>query len=153
MTYEEIKEKYARDESGYIWCYDCPLCSKDVSGVPVGCSGYNSFCNGYEKAYTRIQKYLGDKENHSDKKRTVVLYVDWNNKEILNEHEYNEMAQKLEYVSDDEFFDWLNERYSASDVFKMDEDDRKDIDNQFLAEFRKDIREKCEGYRRVEVEL
>ena len=152
MTYEEIKEKYSRDEDGYIYCSDCPLCVEE-NDVSSRCQEYDGFCNGYEKAYARIQKYLGDKENHSDKKRTVVLYVDWNNKEILNEHEYNEMAQKLEYVSDDEFFDWLNERYSASDVFKMDEDDRKDIDNQFLAECRKDIREKCEGYRRVEVKL
>lgn len=153
MTYEEIKEKYAIDKSGYVSYYDCPLCIKDENDMPNVCAGYTHCCDGYEEAYSRIQQYLNCKENPNNKKNTVVLYVDWNKKEILNEHEYNEMAQKLEYVSDDEFFNWLNERYSASDFFKMDEDDRKDIDNQFLAECRKDIREKCEGYRRVGVKL
>nr|DAO57516.1 MAG TPA: hypothetical protein [Caudoviricetes sp.] len=152
MTYEEIKEKYSLDKSGYIYCSDCPLCIFE-NDEPSRCLGYDDFCDGYGKAYARIQKYLSDKENLSDKKNTAFFYVDWKNKEILNEHKYNEMIKELEYDNDNKFFDWLNERYSASDIFKMDEDDRKDVANEFLAEYKKRAKEKCDCYERVEVEL
>ena len=151
MTYEEIKAKYSCDESGYIYCSDCPLCIFE-NDEPNRCLGYDDFCDGYEDAYSRIQQYLNCKEKLNNKKNTIVLYVDWEKKEILNEHEYNEMTQKLEYSNDDDFFDWLNERYSASDIFKMDEDDRKDVANEFLAEHKKRAKEKCDCYEKVEAE-
>lgn len=153
MTCEEIKEKYARDEDGYIYCSDCPLCIENGISSINGCMGYDDFCNGYEKAYARIRKYLSDKENLSDKESMVTLYVNWVEKEIIGEREYNKMVKEFEDTDDNEFFDWLNLHYSASDVFKMDEDDRKDVSNEFLAECKKNVKEMCDCYERIEVKL
>lgn len=150
MTFEEIKEKYGCDESGYVYCSDCPLnvVNEDSAvGMTNECFGYDDFCDGYEEAYMRIQKYL------EDEKRMAVLYIDWEKKDIISERKYNEMVEELEDTNDEEFFTWLNLCYSASEVFEMDEEDRKDVSNVFLAKCRKDATEKCSSYQRVEVEL
>lgn len=148
MTFEEIKEKYARDESGYIWCQDCPLCIKKC-GVPRNCLGYNDYCNGYEKAYERIQKYLSDKENLSDKKNTVVLYIDWKKKDIISEQEYNKTAD----ISTEKYYEWLDFNYSASDIYEMDGIERQDAYNKFCEAAKKDSKKIRSDYERVEVEL
>lgn len=147
MTLEEIREKYACDESGWVCCSDCPLFIEDENGDLKECIGYDNACDGKEGAYKRIQKYL------EEEKRMVVLYVDWEKKDIISENEYNEMVKELEDVNDEKFFDWLNLCYSSSEVFEMDEEDRKDVNNVFLAKCRKDATEKCSRYQRVEVEL
>ena len=153
MTYEEIKEKYARDESGYIYCHDCPLYIEDETG----CSGYDDSCNGFEKAYARIQQYLDHQQYLNsnchqylnNEGNTVILYVEWGKKKVLNEHEYNEMLRKLEYTNDNEFSDWLNLHYSAAHIFKMDEEDKKDVAKKFLAKREKDIKD----YKKIVVNL
>lgn len=150
MTLEEIKEKYGCDESGYVYCSDCPLSVKDENGkveIPNQCLGYVDFCDGFEEAYVRIQKYLEDKE------KMVVLYVDWEKKDIISEGEYKEMVEELEDTNGEEFFCWLNLRYSAGFIFQMSEEGKKDVKNKFLAECRKDAKETCSRYQRVEVEL
>ena len=150
MTLEEIKEKYGCDESGYVYCSDCPLNvanEDDVVCMTNECFGYDDFCDGYEEAHARIQKYLEDREN------MAVLYVDWQKKDIISEREYDEMIEELEDTNDDEFFDWLNSHYSIADVFGMNKEDKKDVSNKFIAECRKDAKEECSRYQRVEVEL
>lgn len=147
MTLEEIKEKYAYDESGWVCCCDCPLFVEDDNGDLKECIGYENTCDGKEGAYKRIQRYLNGESG------MVVLYVDWSNEEIYSAREYNEMVKELEDTNDEEFFDWLNLHYSAAYIFKMDEEDRKDVYNKFLAECRKDTEETCNRCQRVEVEL
>ena len=157
MTYEEIKEKYAIDKSGYVSCYDCPLCVKDENDMPDKCLGYNYSCDGYEGAYARVQQYLNHQQYLNsnchqylnNKENTVILYVDWEKKDILNEHEYNEMLRKLEYTNDKEFSNWLSLHYSAAYIFRMDEEDKKDVANKFLAEREKDVKD----YKKIVVSL
>lgn len=65
MTYKEIKEKYSRNEDGYIYCSDCPLCIADADsaiGMTNECLGYDDFCDGREEACSRIQQYLDNKK-------------------------------------------------------------------------------------------
>lgn len=157
MTYEEIKEKYAHDKSGYVSCWDCPLCILDKNGVPEMCAGYEDACDGYEEAYSRIQQYLNYRryvnnnchQYLNNKENTIVLYIDWEKKKILNESEYNKMLRKLEYTTDEEFSNWLNLYYSSAYIFKMNEDDKKEITNKFLAESEKDIK----NYEKIVVNL
>lgn len=149
MTYEEIKEKYSHDKSGYICCFDCPLCIKNENNRPIGCFKHNSSCDGHEMAYARIQEYLSDKENLSDKKNTVALYVDWENKEFISEEEYNEMTD----ISNEGFLKWLNVNYSASDVYDMDGIDRQDVYNKYCEKIKESSAKIRSDYERVEVEL
>lgn len=149
MTYEEIKEKYAIDKYGYVSCYDCPLCIKNENDVSVACIGYAHCCNGYEEAYARIQKYLNDKENLSDKKNTVVLYIDWKKKDIINEQEYNKTAD----ISTEKYYEWLDFNYSASDIYEMDGIERQDAYNKFCEAAKKDSKKIRSDYERVEVVL
>lgn len=149
MTYEEIKEKYSRDKSGYICCSDCPLCIKNENNRPIGCFKHNSSCDGHEIAYTRIQEYLNDKENLSNKENTVILYVDWEKKDIISEEEYEETAD----LSDENFSKWLNLNYNAAEVYDMDGIDRQDVYNKFCEAAKKDSEKIRSDYERVEVSL
>lgn len=147
MTLEEIKAKYAYNESGWVYCSVCPLFVEDENGDLRQCIVYDDACDGKEGAYKRIQKYL------EGEKRMAVLYVDWEKKDIISENEYNEMVEEFEDTNDEEFFTWLNLHYSADFIFQIDEEGRKDICNEFRAERRKDATEECSRYQRVEVEL
>ena len=148
MTIKEIKEKYSRDEDGYIYCSDCPLRIMKNDEMS-GCLGYDDFCNGYGKAYVRIQKYLSDKENLSSKKSMVVLYVDWKKKDIISEREYEETAD----LSDENFSKWLKLNYNAAEVYDMDGIDKQDVYNKFCETVKKDSKKIRSDYERVEVEL
>lgn len=147
MTLEEIREKYAYNESGWVYCSVCPLFVEDENGDLRQCIGYDDACDGKEGAYKRIQKYL---EGNSG---MAVLYVNWEKKDIISEREYKEKIEESDENKDEEFFNWLNLRYSAEDIFQMDEEDRKDVTDTFLTKCRKDATEKCSRYQRVEVEL
>ena len=148
MTYEEIKEKYSLDKSGYIYCSDCPLCIFE-NDEPSRCLGYEHFCDGHEEAYARIQQYLNYKQYLSDKKSMVVLYVDWKKKDIISEREYEETAD----LSDENFSKWLNLNYSAAEVYDMDGIERQDVYNKFCETAKKDSEKIRSDYERVEVEL
>ena len=52
----------------------------------------------------------------------IKIYVDYENQDVLTEEQYEEaMAERIKsYKNDNEAFeDWLNDRYSASEIFKM----------------------------------
>ena len=52
----------------------------------------------------------------------IKIYVDYENKNVLTEEDYKEVLNERakSYKSDNEAFeDWLNDRYSASEIFKM----------------------------------
>ncbi len=152
MTIEEIKEKYSRDEDGYIYCSDCPLAIVDENsavGMTNECLGYDDFCDGHEEAYARIQQYLNCQQYLSDKKNTVILYIDWKKKDIISEREYEETAD----LSDENFSKWLNLNYNASEVYDMDGIDRQDVYNKFCETAKKDSEKIRSDYERVEVSL
>lgn len=52
----------------------------------------------------------------------IKIYVDYENQSVLTEEDYKEVLTERvkSYKSDnDAFEDWLNDRYSASEIFKM----------------------------------
>ena len=52
----------------------------------------------------------------------IKIYVDYENQNVLTEEDYEEVLseRKKSYKSDNEAFeDWLNDKYSASEIFKM----------------------------------
>ena len=52
----------------------------------------------------------------------IKIYVDYENQSVLTEEDYKEVLTERvkSYKSDnDAFADWLNDRYSASEIFKM----------------------------------
>lgn len=149
MTYEEIKEKYSRDKSGYICCSDCPLCIKNENNNLIGCFKHNSSCDGHETAYARIQEYLSDRKNLSDKENTAILYIDWEKKDIISEREYEETAD----LSDENFLKWLNLNYNAADVYDMDGIERQEVYSKFYETAKGSSKKIRSDYERVEVEL
>lgn len=62
-------------------------------------------------------------------KRTVTVYVDYNNQEVLNEEEYQaRLEEKIEGLLEDEwgFNEWLAEEYTLREVFEMTDEERQD---------------------------
>ncbi len=60
----------------------------------------------------------------------VKVYVNWQEREILTEDEYKDLKDiKIRIMTDkeDEFKDWLNTDYSASEIFDMSTDERLEI--------------------------
>ena len=61
-------------------------------------------------------------------KKNITIYVDWREQTIYTESELNEAKDdRIEemYNDEQEFNDYLNENYCASDVFGMDDDELK----------------------------
>ena len=64
----------------------------------------------------------------------VKVYVNWNERDILTEDEYNEMKQNKArnmFEDEDEFKDWLNCYYSASEIFEMTAEERLEIQKRW----------------------
>ena len=65
MTVEQAKEKYgikspnATKHIGYVYCAGCPLDKLDENHCP-------GHCNGYEKAWEAIAKYMSEFEPKND---------------------------------------------------------------------------------------
>lgn len=60
----------------------------------------------------------------------IKIYVDYENQEVLTEEGYKEvLAERAKsYKSDnDAFEDWLNDRYSAFEIFKMKSHDLEEV--------------------------
>lgn len=56
----------------------------------------------------------------------IKIYVDYENPEVLTEARYKEvLAERAKsYKSDDRAFeDWINDRYTALEIFKMKSDE------------------------------
>ena len=81
----------------------------------------------------------------------VKIYVNWFDREVINEKEFEEKVEKITkvYKEDEDFFDvWLNEHYSADEVWKLDEEKRKEVRSDFLIKCEelgvRDVRENWE---------
>lgn len=52
----------------------------------------------------------------------IKIYVDYENQEVLTEEDYEEalIEREKSYEDDEEGFeDWLNDRYTAHEIFRM----------------------------------
>ena len=64
----------------------------------------------------------------------VKVYVNWNERDILTEDEFNEMKQNKArnmFEDEDEFKDWLNSDYSASEIFEMTAEERIEVQKRW----------------------
>ena len=64
----------------------------------------------------------------------VKIYVNWNKREILTEDEYKELREQKArnlFDNEDEFKDWLNFDYSASEIFEMTAEERLEIQERW----------------------
>lgn len=64
----------------------------------------------------------------------VKVYVNWNERDILTEDEFNEMKQNKArnmFEDEDEFKDWLNTDYSASEIFEMTAEERIEVQKRW----------------------
>ena len=64
----------------------------------------------------------------------VKVYVNWQEREILTEDEFNEMKQNEArnlFEDEDEFKDWLNCVYSASEIFEMTAEERIEVQKRW----------------------
>lgn len=88
----------------------------------------------------------------------VKLYVDWDNGTILNEKQAEETAKNEYYASAtsyDSFNEWLFENYSHAELFDMDEDEKKDIREEFMERMKEVAWSDfiADGYEEVSVEI
>lgn len=64
----------------------------------------------------------------------IKVYVNWNERDILTEDEFNELKQNKArnmFEDEDEFKDWLNCGYSASEIFEMTTEERVEIQKKW----------------------
>ena len=64
----------------------------------------------------------------------VKVYVNWRDRNILTEDEFKEMKQNTArslFENEDEFKDWLNCDYSASEIFEMTAEERLEIQKRW----------------------
>ena len=64
----------------------------------------------------------------------VKVYVNWNKREILTEDEYKELREQKArnlFDDEDEFKDWLNCDYSASEIFEMTTEERIEVQKRW----------------------
>lgn len=68
---------------------------------------------------------------------TIKIFVDWQNEEIITEEEYDkrtrEMAEELR-IDDSLFYEFLEENYSHSELWKADEEQRAKIMERWIDE-------------------
>lgn len=83
----------------------------------------------------------------------TVIYVDWANEVIItnpNEYINNYVADNVD--DDDRFKEWLNDKYSAYDLWKMDGKECEDIIEEWKAYLRNEADEEFD-YSFDEVDL
>lgn len=86
------------------------------------------------------------------KKITTVIYVNWEDKEILNEAEYKvKLKEKTcDFVADDYYFDlWLNEHYTAIEIWNMSKEEKEEINSQWIKACHNDAEKELCYERRV----
>lgn len=67
----------------------------------------------------------------------VKVYVNWYEREVINEKDFKKKVEEATkvYKEDEDFFgEWLSENYSAWDIWVLNEEQRKEVRNDFLNE-------------------
>ena len=65
----------------------------------------------------------------------IVVYVNWDDEEILSEAEYQaklEDETNIAAADDYQFGEWLNEHYTADEIWDMNEGEREEIKADWL---------------------
>lgn len=62
----------------------------------------------------------------------ITFYVDWTAEEIYMEEEAKQVVR--ENVNMETFFEWLDNNFSAEDIFQMNDDKKIDVYNDWEAE-------------------
>lgn len=82
----------------------------------------------------------------------IVVYVNWNDAEIISEAEYE---AKLEdetngFAADEyQFAQWLNEHYSADEIWDMNDGEKEEVKADWLKYCREGMEEELGYERRV----
>ena len=82
----------------------------------------------------------------------IVVYVSWEKEEVISEAEYKAKLEEETNIAaaDDYHFDlWLNEYYTAADIWNMAEEEKKEINSQWLERCREDMKRELCYERRV----
>ena len=70
----------------------------------------------------------------------ILVYVNWNNEEIISEDKYNQLVKaRFEEIasSRSEFADWLSERYAQIEIWEMSKADRESAKQKFYSQCKK----------------
>lgn len=69
------------------------------------------------------------------------IYVNWNTKEILSECEmYEKIAFWIEeYMEGEAFNDFLNDNYSAVEIFDMTDEEKEEVEKEARATFAEEL--------------
>ena len=84
---------------------------------------------------------------------TLVLYVNWNEQEILRADEYYTILKdKAQEIASDEwaFEGWLNENYSACEVWDMTDEQMEEVRAKWVSHCESEADDDL-GYERVEI--
>ncbi len=62
-----------------------------------------------------------------------MLYVNWRKKEIITDEEFKQRIEdEIEnYFDDYDFNKWLNNNYSATEIWNMSTEESDEVDNEF----------------------
>lgn len=85
-------------------------------------------------------------------KITTVIYVNWEDKEILNEAKYKAKLEEKTcgFADDNYYFDlWLSEHYTAYDIWNMSKEEKEKINSQWIEACRNDAEKELCYERRV----
>ena len=87
----------------------------------------------------------------------VKVYVNWYNREVINEKEFEKKVEETtqDYKEDKCFFDeWLNDHYSANEVWNLNEEERKEVQKDFLIRCEElGVRDVREDWEEEEIEV
>lgn len=86
---------------------------------------------------------------------TIKVFVDWRNKEVLTEEEYNKRAQEMaeEFrTSDYNFSEFLEQRYTNRELFEANEKERATIMECWVDKCLEDAYDEL-GFEDVELEV
>ena len=82
----------------------------------------------------------------------VVVYVNWGDEEILSEAEYEiKLEEKTKIAAADDycFGGWLDNHYSAADIWNMSEEEKEEVKADWLKSCREDMEDELGYERRV----
>lgn len=81
-----------------------------------------------------------------------VVYVNWDNEEIISEAEYEaKLEEEANALADDiyQFREWLNEHYTADYIWDMNEAEKEEVKADWLKYCREGAKEELGYERRV----
>ena len=91
--------------------------------------------------------------------KKITIYVDWENQEILsNEEEINDAKENIRQALEDDgeidFREFLENNYSAFEIYEMSERDKIEVGTEFDEEAENMIDDRFDStYEKIEIEV